>query len=49
MTPFDVVRGLLALILDLVSHTDAKLLLDEEARKRGELVADAAEDMKFPR
>ncbi len=42
-----VVRVLIGLILDLIPHQEAKIYLDDEARKRAELAADIAEAAKF--
>lgn len=47
MTPEGVVRAIVGLLLDLLPHEEAKLYLDEEARKRADLAADALEAVKF--
>jgi hypothetical protein len=47
MTPGQVVRMLLDIILTLVPHEEARLLLDEAAIARANAVADAAEKAKF--
>lgn len=47
MSPLDIARVLIRLVLDLLPHDQAKQVLDEEAVKRANVVADAAEDVKF--
>ncbi len=47
MTPGQVARMLLDIILVLVPHEEAKLLLDEAAIARANAVADTAEQEKF--
>ncbi len=48
VSPADVVRALISLILDLVPHEEARVYLDDAARKRADKAADLAEDVKFP-
>ncbi len=48
MNPLDVVVKLIGLILDLVPHTVAQDLLSQEAIKRQNAIADAAETAKWP-
>lgn len=43
----DLVRRLLSMVLDLVPESVAKQLLDDEAVKRGNAIANAAESIKF--
>lgn len=45
----EVVLKLVSWLIDLVGHESAKQLLDAEAIKRQEALADAAEDLKFPK
>lgn len=47
MTPGQVARMLLDVILSLVPHEEAKLLLDEAAIARANTTADVAEEIKF--
>ena len=52
MTPaklLDLARSLLGLVLDLVPPPVARQMLDEEAVRRANAVADAAETAKFGR
>ncbi len=42
-----VVRALVNIILDHVPHAEAQQYLDDEARKRADIVADVAEEVKF--
>ncbi len=48
VSPEMVVRALVALMLDLIPHNEARVYLDDEARKRADKAADLAEDVKFP-
>jgi hypothetical protein len=47
MSPEAVVRALVAVILELIPHEEAKFLLDDEARRRVDLLSDAAQLAKF--
>ncbi len=47
MSPAEMVRVLIGLVLDMVPHEEARMYLDEEARKRSDKIADAAEAAKF--
>jgi hypothetical protein len=47
VTPLEIARSLFSLALALIPHEEAKLLLDDEARKRANAAADLAEMVKF--
>ncbi len=47
MSTIDIVRMILDIVLQLVPHEQAKTLLDEQAVKRANAVADVAEAVKF--
>lgn len=47
MNPIDIARKLIGLLLDLVPHTVAQQLLTDEAVRRANATADAAEVIKF--
>jgi hypothetical protein len=47
VTPLEIARSLFSLALALIPHEEAKALLDDEARKRVDLLSDAAELAKF--
>lgn len=47
-SPADVARAIVGIGLDLVPVEELRSYLTEEARRRGELAADAAEAIKFP-
>jgi hypothetical protein len=47
VTPVEIARSLFSLALALIPHEEAKALLDDEARKRVDLLSDAAELAKF--
>jgi hypothetical protein len=47
VNPIDLARKLIGLILDLVPHTVAQQLLTDEAVRRANTTADAAELIKF--
>jgi hypothetical protein len=47
VTPIEIARSLFSLALALIPHEEAKLLLDDEARKRANAAADLAEMVKF--
>lgn len=47
VNPADVARAVVAVGLELVPEEDLRAYLDEEAAKRAETIADAAERLKF--
>lgn len=47
MDPIAIATALIELLLNIVSHSDAKELLDSAAVKRANLAADIAERAKF--
>lgn len=47
MTPAEVVRMLLDIVLSLVPHDEARQLLSDAAIARAKAAADAAEKVKF--
>lgn len=48
MNPLDIVRKLVALILEFVPHEVAAQMLTDEAVRRQNAIADAAEGVKWP-